>query len=186
MKEKKELRRRILELRAKLSPEKRRLFSQEARRNFLKAFMNEAQDFFLFASFGTEVDTYPLIGTLILSGKRVYLPKTYPSKRLLRFKRTYTLGELVPGAFGIKEPPEENPEGFPGARDIVVVPAVAVDRDGFRLGYGGGYYDRFLKGTEARKVALVFSLQVVSLVPREAHDVRVDYIVTEEGVKRVR
>ncbi|HEY8899777.1 MAG TPA: 5-formyltetrahydrofolate cyclo-ligase [Chthoniobacterales bacterium] len=102
----------------------------------------------------------------------------------LRFHRITSLAELVPGAFGAREPIADAATlAKPGEADVVLVPGLAFDRDGGRLGRGGGFYDRFLAdpAVRARRVAVAFADQIVERVPTEAHDVHVDAIVTEDG-----
>lgn len=86
--------------------------------------------------------------------------------------------ELVKGRFGILEPPASAPVADPNGLDLILVPGVAFDREGGRLGRGRGYYDRLLAGTSAFKVGVCFDWQIVPEVPREAHDIRMDAVVT--------
>ena len=93
------------------------------------------------------------------------------------------LALLRPGSYVIPEPPEAAcPEINPSHIDLVLVPGVAYDRRGYRLGYGAGYYDRFLRllRPDALKVGLAYSFQVLDVLPAEAHDVPVDLVATEE------
>ena len=86
--------------------------------------------------------------------------------------------DLVKGCFGILEPPASTPVADPNKLDLILVPGVAFDRQGGRLGRGRGYYDRLLAGTSAFKVGVCFDWQIVPEVPREAHDIRMDAVVT--------
>lgn len=88
---------------------------------------------------------------------------------------------LVPGQFRLSEPPTSAPLVDPGEVDLFVVPGLAFDREGGRLGHGKAYYDTALAGRRGRAVGLAWSIQVVDRVPMEPHDVRVDGVVTEEG-----
>lgn len=92
--------------------------------------------------------------------------------------------EFVPGAFGILEPPAGAPRVEPGNIDAVLMPGLAFDREGFRLGYGGGYYDTLLPTLrpDCIRIGVCFELQVVDAVPREPHDLPVDLIATASGV----
>ncbi len=181
--EKKRLRKEILALRKRLPLETRHILSKNIIEIFIKTtWFLKARTIFLYVSFGTEIDTRDLIGRALLGGKRVALPRTNLRQRILTFHRLYTLGELVPGPYGILEPPERNPVVHPEEADLVVVPGVAFDPQGGRLGYGGGFYDRLLSQTKAPRVALAFALQIVPRVPREPHDLRVDYLITEKGI----
>ncbi|TYP54196.1 5-formyltetrahydrofolate cyclo-ligase [Thermosediminibacter litoriperuensis] len=131
-----------------------------------------------------EVETREAIERALSMGKRVAVPKTIKGQRLLAVEIKGT-GELVPGTFGILEP--EKDDGLdPEVIDLVVVPGVAFDRRGYRLGYGAGYYDGFLPRLrpEVKKIALAFELQLTEYIPAEKHDIRMDAIVTEKGIYR--
>lgn len=101
----------------------------------------------------------------------------------LVFHSIETLEHLRTGTFGIREPDANTArQVFPGEDDTILVPGLAFDRAGGRLGRGGGFYDRFLaQWPHARRVGVGFSIQLIDAVPREAHDAQVDAIVTEDG-----
>jgi 5-formyltetrahydrofolate cyclo-ligase len=144
-----------------------------------------ARTVMLFSSFGSEVDTAPLIARLDEERRRVALPRTKDHGML---SVAYRPGDPVSVApFGAMEPaggtivaPEEI--------DAVLVPGLAFDRAGYRVGYGGGFFDRFLAKTrtDALRVGICFALQVVGEVPRGAADLPVDVIVTDEETLRCR
>lgn len=89
----------------------------------------------------------------------------------------------LPSTFGVLEPPEKE-EIVLAEIDVVVVPGVAFDRNGYRMGYGGGYYDNFLPKLrpDTKKIAVAFNMQIRDLVPIELHDVKMDMIITEQKV----
>jgi 5-formyltetrahydrofolate cyclo-ligase len=89
--------------------------------------------------------------------------------------------DLVEGRFGVKEPAEETPQVCESL-DLILVPGVAFDRAGMRLGRGGGYYDRLLQSYTGIKAGICFEEQVVEAVPGEDHDVAVDYLITPSGI----
>lgn len=134
--------------------------------------------------FRNEVDTSLLVRAALADGKRVVLPRTIKSeRRLATHIITDVERDLRPGAYGIMEPLPDLPEARADEIQFVVVPGLAFDRVGNRIGYGGGYYDRFLPQLQrAAKVAVAFDLQMVHRVPAEARDRPVDYIVTEKEV----
>jgi 5-formyltetrahydrofolate cyclo-ligase len=105
--------------------------------------------------------------------------------------RLEAISELVPGTFGILEPTAELRElpprqVLPSQIDLALVPGVVFDRQGNRLGYGRGFYDRLLRQLprEVLRVGLAFECQVVEELPVEPHDERMDWLVTEAGVRR--
>jgi 5-formyltetrahydrofolate cyclo-ligase len=130
--------------------------------------------------FGSEADCLPLLTRLAERGHVTALPVMQGRSKPLAFRRWRVGGELVPGSFNIPVPPPEAGEVDPG---ILIVPLLAFDRAGYRLGYGGGYYDRTLAALRARHeiiaVGLAFSIQEVADVPRTERDERLDYVLTE-------
>jgi len=129
-----------------------------------------------------EVDTQALIPRLLQQGKRVAVPRVESGQELQQYF-IQDFSELQAGAFGILEPrPDPGRRVATASFDLVLVPGLAFDRAGHRLGAGKGYYDRFLAEIKAPKIALAFAFQLVDCVPVEAHDQRVDMIVTENEV----
>lgn len=155
----------------------RRLFSLEA--------VAGAATVMAFSSFGSEVETRPIIERLAREGCRVALPRIEGGEIVAV---GYQPGEPVRTAsFGASEPaggqilaPEEI--------DIVVTPGLAFDRSGHRVGYGGGFYDRFLTrvGAATPRIGVCFAVQLVEEVPHGETDLTVDVVVTEDEVIRCR
>lgn len=142
----------------------------------------------VYAACDNEVQTEGLIVEALRKGKRVALPVTDKEKKEI-YARTISKypEDLIPGAYGILEPKPSCPDVPVKELDLVLLPGVAFDRKGFRLGFGGGYYDRFLSRLSENTitVGLAYRLQVVETVYPEPHDRRVQYIVTEAGVIEV-
>lgn len=90
-----------------------------------------------------------------------------------------------PSRFGARQPPVDAPQVALSAVDAALLPALAFDRHGVRLGYGGGFYDRLLPGFAGVRVGVIWSALVVDALPREAHDLQVGFLATETGVRRV-
>jgi 5-formyltetrahydrofolate cyclo-ligase len=134
-----------------------------------------------FLSFGSEVSTVGLVDHLAGAGSRVLLPLVRDGAL---FAADYRPGDaLMASAYGPLEPVPERPAD-PVDLEAVVLPGLAFDRRGVRLGYGGGYFDRFLAPLSPRPllVAVGFALQVLPEVPGGPHDVPVDFVVTEREV----
>lgn len=124
---------------------------------------------------GSEADIYPVVDFMLRSGITVVTPKSLP-KRKLEHLVLKSVHELEDGLFGTKHPAEGRP--FGGSYDLILVPGLAFDGQGHRLGYGGGYYDSFLKDhSSAYKVGVAYPFQMVDSLPAEAHDVRLDEVV---------
>lgn len=129
-----------------------------------------------------EVDTRALIEGLLAEGRRVAVPLTDPARRAMSFREISSLDELAPGAHRIPEPPASAPAlTVPDmVGSVCLVPGLVFDGAGHRVGYGGGYYDRFLPFYPGWKVAPARTTQLSSNpLPVGPHDVPVDYIVTE-------
>ena len=129
-----------------------------------------------------------MIKESIESGKRVLLPKVDRENKMLRLYEIKDIGELSPGYMGIPEPSLTDERMMsPEDVDLVVIPGVAYDSAGNRIGYGGGYYDRLLSQTEKKLlvVAPAFEEQIVDQIPAEEHDVKVDIIVTDKRILRI-
>ena len=133
-----------------------------------------------FVSFNSEVNTHDMIRKSLQS-KTVAVPKV--AEHEIEPSVILDIDSLVAsGKFGILEPIEPMKIAYKNI-DLVLVPGLAFDREGHRIGYGFGYYDKFLrKVPRAAKIGLCFDFQVVDRIPREEHDVPVDMIVTEERV----
>ena len=182
---KKEIRQRILGLRNALPPEMIAAASTEiVRRLTGLPGIRAAATLMVYLSFGSEVDTDALIRWGWAEGKRIAVPLCSPEGCCLTPCLIGDFAELEKGHYGIREPRATclRPAD-PGRIDAVLVPAVAFDSRGYRVGYGGGYYDRFLpRIPRAVRIGVAFAGQVVAAVPAEAHDLPVDLIVTEEGL----
>lgn len=144
----------------------------------------EAPCVYTYRSFGAEVDTSRLITWCLDAGKRVVLPRCAPGSRTLEWYAVDGLEGLVPGPFGIEEPapdPACRVDGSGRAGDVAIVPGLAFDRAGFRLGYGGGYYDVFLGSFAGRSIGICRAVELVeslaALGAVEAHDVPVRQVV---------
>lgn len=179
--EKKELRRRVREELSVLSRSELIRSDDALFARFLALpQVEEAKTIFAFWGIpGKEPDTSRLIGELVRRGKTVGLPRMLPGHRM-EVRRFDPDRPLVKASFGISEPGEDCPLLDREDIDLVLVPAVCYDGCGYRLGFGGGYYDRWLEGFSGVKVGLCRGAVLREAVPIEAHDARVDLLLTEE------
>ncbi|MBX6322703.1 MAG: 5-formyltetrahydrofolate cyclo-ligase [Rhodospirillaceae bacterium] len=140
-----------------------------------------------FWSVGEEIDTRPLIEALHARGHPVGLPVVVARGRPLVFRLWRPETALVPAGFGLLQPPPEAPEVVPA---VSVTPLLAFDRAGWRLGYGGGFYDRTLALLRSRggvlAVGYAFAIQEVEAVPRAPYDEPLDWLVTDRFALRLR
>jgi 5-formyltetrahydrofolate cyclo-ligase len=182
---KKAARRRVLALREGLTSEERKDKSAaiSERLLMLPAFA-EAGVVAGYVSFATEFDTAFFLKQVLAQDKRLVLPRVDRDSKRIQFHFVTDLERsLIPGPWGIREPdPAQGDVADLSDADFMLVPGVAFTPDCARLGYGGGFYDAAIDGARAdcAKVAAAFAVQVVDALPMEAHDRRVDLIVTED------
>jgi 5-formyltetrahydrofolate cyclo-ligase len=142
---------------------------------FLEYFKDK-QSFFIYYSFGSEADTHSLINNLLEMGKSVYLPRVEGENMVAV---SYFGGELKKSSLGTDEPTGEQ---YNGDIDVVVCPLLAINSKGYRLGYGGGYYDRFLKNSNSIKVGLGYFLQLTDEFEEDSWDEPMHLFICERGV----
>jgi 5-formyltetrahydrofolate cyclo-ligase len=146
--------------------------------------LSEADDVAGYAAMRQEMDVFPILASLTLRGRRTALPRIAGRDASLTFHRWRAGEALVNHPLGMKEP---TPDAPPLAPALVLVPLLAFDRSGHRLGYGGGYYDRTIAKLRQMPnppliIGVGYDFQEVPKLPAEAHDVKLDGILTELGV----
>ncbi|GIU70753.1 MAG: 5-formyltetrahydrofolate cyclo-ligase [Candidatus Nitrosocaldaceae archaeon] len=122
---------------------------------------------------GSEVQTFKILD-FVLKNKVLALPKV---DKEIKFVRVDNLKELVKGRYNIMEP-----RGEITKPDLILVPAIAFDEKGYRIGYGKGYYDKYLSKNDCYSIGLAYDFQVLKEIPHEDHDIRVDMIVTDKRI----
>lgn len=181
---KKQIRKEYLEKRNKLSAEKREKASEKITERLLK--MSEVKDaptVFAYVSHKSEVSTKRLIQMLLSEGRKVALPKVNGEK--MEFYEISSWDELFPGYQGILEPQinQDAQPVRPCSRDVFLLPGVSFDYTGNRIGYGGGYYDRYIKSLPGKRptlIGLAFYKQIYpTFLPAEPQDEKVTYVVSE-------
>ena len=141
--------------------------------------MERAERVFCYVSLPGEVETSPLIGRLLSQGRAVLVPRCRAGGEM-DLVPISSLDDLTPGAYGILEPgPDLTPTGE--MPDLAVVPALAFDRRGMRLGQGGGYYDRYLAGGHVPSILLCRERMLSPELPKEDWDLSFDWLLTEQG-----
>ena len=181
---KEELRRELLKAREDLDPYERDKISREIVQNILSLpeFIS-AKKILLFYPVKGEPDISPLFEEVLRRGAELFLPRVAGDG--LEPVRVKDLSDLRPGRYRIPEPASGevvDPEDM----DFIAVPGVAFDREGYRIGFGKGYYDRLLKRVGAPKIGVAYSFQVLDYIPRNEWDEPVDLVVTEkERIRRL-
>lgn len=185
---KREVREEILRVRKALTPEEVRVLSGRVHGNLSS--VPEFESAKVVASYVAkkyEVQTADILREALAAGKKVIVPRSDLSSVRLRFHEIRDLDELHPGAFGIPEPPTGSPPVPLARSDVILVPVVAWDLRGQRVGYGKGYFDRELKSRgNAFCLGLAFEFQCRDSLPATPTDVPMDMIVTDQRVLRFR
>lgn len=183
--EKAQIRAEILEQRLAVPADVRREADTAMVRRFLSlATFRFADVILLYAPIKGEPDALLLCEAALAAGKRLAFPRCHPETCTMTFGIVSSPEELVSGAYGIREPREDAEIYLPSPdkHDICLVPAVCFDRKGYRIGYGKGYYDRYLAGFGGTTVGLVMQQFLKTDLPRGRYDKAVDLIITEKGV----
>ncbi len=182
MESKEELRQKYIDIRSRFKDEQVLVSSDKIRDRFFSLdIVDFKQNFLLYHSFRKEIVTYDIISYLLKIGKNVYLPYISENKTEIKIGQIYSEDDLQLGAYGIKEPKVRNDISVT-MMDVIVVPALIYALDGFRLGYGGGYYDRLLAKANDNTVTigLAYDSLLHDRLPIDNFDIPVKIIITEK------
>lgn len=187
--EKNALRKMYAEKRSSLDAEKKRLLDEKIIERFISlATYRYTHTLLLYYPVKGEIDVRPLITHALGSGKRVALPKCEAKDSVMHFHYINSLSELEEGRFGIMEPSEKaemfDPKDLHGPC-TVIIPALAYDKKGYRLGYGKGFYDRYFGTSQISTVGLIYNDFLADRLPHGKYDIAVDLLVSEKGVRIV-
>ena len=174
-----ELRKQVLQEMKAIPREQKQAMDQALTDQFLKhPFYQEANTIATYLSFPHEFQTQGLIEQALKDGKKVLIPKTYPKGRMDFV--VYNPQQLVKTSFGLLEPQGDLEVVDASQIDLIHVPGLAFTREGYRIGYGGGYYDRYLKHFTGHTLSTVYPCQVQQFMP-ENHDIPVQEVLIDEG-----
>ena len=188
MEEKQELRNELIKKRDAIDSRDWEEKSKLIQRTLITSSLYKKADYILaYADFHGEVGTYMIIENALLSGKRVFLPRVLENftESKMEFFEINSTSELVSGFKGIMEPLGNkqrvyNPADWTGKKVLMTVPGVAFDKRNFRMGYGRGFYDNYLKDKpEIIKCGLCFSMQILDEIPVTDNDIQMDFCVSE-------
>jgi 5-formyltetrahydrofolate cyclo-ligase len=133
-----------------------------------------------------EIDIRPIAEAALAAGKKIAFPRCNPEDHSMVFYFVNSFDDLEPGSYNIMEPSETLPAFDKAmaetANVVCIVPAVVFDKKGFRIGYGGGYYDRYLSGFRGTKVGMAYRDFIVNSVPHGRFDLTVDVMMNERGL----
>lgn len=175
----------LLSERIKLSQKEVETFSKEIIRRLknLQVF-KRAKTVLLYYPIKNEVDTTPLFNT----NKIFAFPLIHPDSNIMTIHQVTDLKTLKSGKFEIKEPPKTHKRIAIKDIDLVITPGLAFDKNGHRIGFGKGYFDKLFKNlsTNCTKIALAYDFQIIENVPAEPHDKKVDMIITETRTIKIK
>ena len=174
-----ELRKKILQEMKALSQEQKQAMDRVLTEGFLQhPFYQEAKNIATYLSFPHEFQTQELIEQARKDGKKVLIPKTYPKGRM-EFV-VYNPQQLAKTSFGLLEPQGDLEVVEPSQIDLIHVPGLAFTKEGYRIGYGGGYYDRYLENFAGHSLSTIYPCQVQEF-KSEDHDIPVQEVLIYEG-----
>lgn len=181
-----ELREKYRRLRLEMTPEIREEKDEAIARHVYRLWQYAEHDTLLiYVSTPIEVDTHRIIRHALSDGKTVAVPRCVPGTREMNFYRINSLDELESGTFGVLEPPPVEENLLPPDTDgLCIVPAFSYDWNGYRLGYGKGYYDRFLSQFRGQIVGICYSECVQKSLPHGRYDRPVELLVTDKYLRR--
>ncbi len=183
---KKELRKKAREMRRSMSPEKKNVLDRKIKNKLLNLWaIREAKTVLCYVSTEIEVDTRQFIAELINTGKKVAVPRCEGEKSEMNFYYINSLDELSDGSFGVLEPdPQKSIMVGNTKNSVCIVPAFMFDKKGYRLGYGKGYYDRYLSRYEGSTIGICYSENLQAELFHGKYDRAVDLVVTDREIIR--
>ena len=179
---KKALRDLLLERRDNTSHDLLKIASKKIQKKLDKIFaFKNAKKIGVYYPIGSEIFTQDIIQELLSKGKEVFLPKVMGES--MEFRKIIDFSSLEPGNFDIMEPKEECP--VDNNLDVILVPTVGISQIGVRLGYGYGFYDRFLAKNKTVAISLTLEKQIIKNIPKSEHDIIMNWIVTEDKMTKI-
>jgi len=177
--ERKSLRSLLLEKRDNTSFDFMKIASEKIQKRLKKInVFRDAQKIGMYYPIGSEVLTQDIIQELLSNGKDVFLPKVMGKK--MEFRKISNFSSLEKGSFDIMEPKDDCQTD--NSLDVVLVPTVGISPVGVRLGYGHGFYDKFLAEHKTATISLTLEKQIVKNIPKSEHDIIINWIITEDRI----
>ena len=141
----------------------------------------KAKNIFIYVGFGSEINTIDYINDFLMEGKNIFIPRTDIKNKVMEAVQITSLEGLVKDKYGILEPDKNKQAIDKNDLDLIIMPGVAFDKNKGRIGYGGGYYDKYLMDINQciPKIALAYDIQIINRVPADEHDINPDKIITE-------
>ena len=184
--DKKAIRKTLLSKRKDIPLEKKVIYDKEISKLITESdYFKNAEQVLVFASANDEFDTRYIIERCRCQYKRVFYPVCIDNAGNMEFLKVESVGDLQYGMYNILEPKPTCKKYIPKENDIVIVPALSVDKNGFRLGYGKGYYDRFLKAFNGVSICPCYEELITNTLPTDENDIKINIFVTPNQLKEV-
>jgi len=172
----------LLERRDTTSFDMMKIVSQQIHKKLRKSkIFKDANKIGAYYPIGSEVLTQDILQEILSSGRELFLPKVIEDE--IEFRKITDFSCLEKGNFDIMEPKDECPAD--NNLDLLLVPTVGISQDGVRLGYGHGFYDKFLSKNKVETVSLIFEKQVIKKIPRSENDIIMNWILTEDRFSKI-
>ncbi len=182
--QKSQLRAKLMQIRNEIPEEEKISASVSVANRFISlASFRFAETILLYYPIKGEIDTVKIAEAALIMGKKIAFPLCNDKDSTMTYRIVSSLDELVSGTYGIPEPSKNAPvyEPSPNKHDIIIVPAVGFDKEGYRIGYGRGYYDRYLCSFGGTAIGITYHKLLMPSLPRGRFDKKVDLILTEKG-----
>jgi len=172
----------LLERRDATSFDMMKIVSQQIHKKLRKSkIFKDANKIGAYYPIGSEVLTQDILQEILSSGRELFLPKVVEDE--IEFRKITDFSCLEKGNFDIMEPKDDCP--VDNNLDLLLVPTVGISQDGVRLGYGHGFYDKFLSKNQIEAVSLIYEKQVIKKIPRTEHDIIMNWILTEDRFSEI-
>lgn len=183
--QKSEMREKYLAIRSSFPEQQKNAYDKKIHDRLISSItFRHCKDILLYSSVKGEIDTKAIFEKAVSDGKRVAFPCCNPDNTMT-FRYINSLSDMSEKTFGILEPNDSCEECVPSNFSLMIVPALVFDKSGYRIGYGKGFYDRYMSTFPGVSIGLVYSALLLGEVPRGRFDRHVDVIITEKGVYAV-
>ena len=184
--DKKQTRKELLEKRKNIPKDKKAIYDKEISHKIIQSdYFKKANQVLIFAAVGDEFDTRFIIEKCRMEYKRVFYPLCVDNQGDMKFLKVDSVGDLQVGMYNIPEPKKNCKEYKPQENDLIIVPCLSVDDNGYRIGYGKGYYDRFLKDFKGISICPCYSELLTDQLPTDKYDIKINVLITEQFIKEV-
>lgn len=184
--DKKAIRKELINKRKEIPLDKKVIYDKEISKRITESdYFKNAEQVLVFASADHEFDTRYIIERCRFLYKRVFYPVCIDNMGTMEFMKVESVGDLRYGMYNILEPKPTCKKYIPKENDIVIVPALSVDKNGNRIGYGKGYYDRFLKDFNGISICPCYEEMATDTLPTDENDIKVNIVVTQNQLKEV-